>query len=86
MSLKIEPLIGEARSYYINRTYENYRFQSCMKCVISNLISDRFESIKYNFKYKMNIKRLTSNKLPLLNSLVKLDNITDDFRELYKKL
>ena len=51
--------IGHNRVTYINRTWENYRFQTCMLGVLWQLINDRETELKEQFKENKNISRLT---------------------------
>lgn len=44
---------------YINRTWENYRFQSCMLGILYELINEREEELKDQFKEQKGISRLT---------------------------
>lgn len=74
--------IGHNRVTYINRTWENYRFQSCMLGVIYELLEDRKAILKDNFKEEKGISRLTKKYQDELQKVI--DN--DDEMNLYLKL
>ena len=55
-------LLNTAKINYINRTWENYEFQSCMLKNISNEITEITENLLARFKSENNIIRLTKQK------------------------
>jgi hypothetical protein len=55
-------LIGENKSIYINRTWESYQYQSCMKSIVCNLIKKNGNDYINSYKADNNIKRLSSVK------------------------
>lgn len=54
-------LISENKCIYLNRTWESYQFQSCMKGAVYNLIEEEFENLILNYKTENNVKRLKSS-------------------------
>lgn len=53
----------KATCYYLNRTWESYRFQSVHIAAINRFIEQRKDELLYNYKYKNNIKRMTKKRL-----------------------
>ena len=56
---------GEVESYkvrYYNRTWESYRYQSCMGQLLSNILESNQKSYITEYKEKGNISRLLADK------------------------
>lgn len=66
--------IGYNKVRYINRTWENYRYQSCMLGLIHELLEERKEVLKEQFKEKKGITRLTKKYQDEFNQLVNDDD------------
>lgn len=50
--------IGRNRAQYYNRTWESYRYQSCMKCTVSNVIKKELLEDFESFKKMHGVSRL----------------------------
>ena len=74
--------IGHNRVTYLNRTWENYKFQTCMLGIIYELLENRKEELKEQFKEEKGISRLTKK---YQNEFDKMVN-DDDEMNLYLKL
>ena len=66
--------VAENKSIYLNRTWESYRFQSCMRGCVYNLIDSRKEVLKSEYKDNNNIKRMTKKHNELFNELLSKDD------------
>lgn len=53
---------GKASCYYLNRTWESYRYQTVMQRCISNIIDANEEDYIAVYKADNDIKRLTAEK------------------------
>lgn len=66
--------IAENRIRYYNRTWENYRFQSCMLGAIDNVMSDIVRRTIDNYKYKNNIVRFKKGEKQTITENVEKEN------------
>lgn len=66
---------------YYNRTWECYRYQSCMNKVVCDLIENEKEKYINNYKYINNIKRL---KTEIKDKLFEEWEKTENGKELLK--
>ena len=73
--------IGHNRVTYINRTWENYRFQTCMLGVLWQLINDREKELKEEFKENKNISRLTKKYEEKYNKFLDADALLTEYKE-----
>lgn len=73
-------------SHYLNRTWERYKYQSCMYGAVSNAINYRIEKLKDIFKKENNIKRLTKKYKQSYNQLLASDNLLIDLYTIQKSL
>ena len=53
-------LINSNTSYYYNRTWESYAYQSCMCAAVMNEIDYQLSIYKIHFKHEKKYKRLTA--------------------------
>ena len=72
------------RVTYINRTWEQYTFQTCMKGLVYKLIAETEDRYIRNYKANNGIKRLATVKREELEKQCKIDY--PDFYELLSKL
>ena len=54
--------LDKARITYINRTWESYQYQSCMRKVVSQVINRVKTRICDDYKAENNVKRLSKKK------------------------
>ena len=71
--------------YYLNRTWEKYRYQSVMLRAVANMRDYYADCIKCEFMHENNYTRLTAKRRGELNAVI--DNhagikMCDDLREL----
>ena len=59
--------------YYLNRTWECYRYQTSMICAVNELINSRENSLTYDFKNYNGYKKLTPNRKEELNKIIEND-------------
>lgn len=78
--------IGHNRVVYINRTWENYRFQSCMLGITWQLIHDREEELKEEFKENKNISRLTKKYEEEFNKYLDADALLTEYKEVRSQI
>lgn len=61
--------IGENRVNYLNRTWESYRYQTCMVGLIRDKIESRTNYLRKDFMCKNNYKKMTDKrKMEFANS------------------
>lgn len=66
---------NEYRTTYYNRTWECYRFQSCITGSINNVIYAIKEEIKDKIKAKNNWKKLTEDRRKVVDEAVEQDEV-----------
>lgn len=66
-------IIMTNRCNYINRTWENYAYQTVMLGAVRKLLDNRETVIKAEYKRINNIKRLTKEKKTEIEKVVKQD-------------
>lgn len=75
-----------AHVYYLNRTWECYRYQSVFKNAISTMIADRVEQETQDFKKKHGYKRLTAARRQELQAVLQEVEPLNTFRKVYEAL
>ena len=78
--------IGKASCHYLNRTWECYRYQTVMRCCISNLINGKYEDFIADYKAERNIKRMTAEKRAEADRDFEALETIKELREVYKQL
>lgn len=78
--------IAEYKIQYYNRTWECYRFQTCMKNCISNYIDKELERYIQRYKKENNITRLISAKRDEATKQFEEQAEIKELREIYKEL
>ena len=53
---------GRNTCYYLNRTWECYRYQTVMRGCVRNLIEIRIENLKSNFKFENGYLKMTAKR------------------------
>ena len=78
--------IAENKIRYINRTWEQYEFQSCMQGCVYPLIENRKSELKERFKEEKNITKLTQKYEKEFNKYLKQDSELKELEKLYHSL
>jgi hypothetical protein len=73
--------VGEHKVRYINRTWESYQYQSCMKGVLWNYIDELLKEYIQAYKDANGVERLTKGLKEELEAKCKLAN--PDLYEVY---
>lgn len=80
--------LGKNRCNYLNRTWECYRYQSCMKELVHDLIADRENTLLSHFKELKGYSKMTQNRkdeFTLWDEFVN-DERLSDYKALYSAL
>ena len=72
--------IAENRIRYYNRTWENYRFQSCMLGAIDSAMTDIVERTIENYKRKNNVERFKKGEKQTVIENMEKEN--EDYKSL----
>jgi hypothetical protein len=78
--------IATESCYYLNRTWECYRYQTSMKAVVNKYLQEIKDNIIYYYKQDNNIKRLTKKHKEAIEKLFNEDNRITELKEIYKQL
>lgn len=78
--------ISENKIKYLNRTWEQYEFQSCMYGCVYPLIEKRKSELKESFKEKKGITKLTQKYEKEYAKYLKQDDELKELNKLYKSL
>lgn len=76
--------IAETKVRYYNRTWESYRFRSCMQKLVGDLIEDRERTYLRIYKENNGIKRLTADMKR--EALAKSTNPIRNLKKLYETI
>jgi len=76
--------MGERKVRYINRTWESYRFRSCMQLLIEGMLKDRIDMHLEDYKAQNGIKRLTKKRRE--DAMQFADDRIKELQELYKTI
>ena len=74
-------LIGSNKITYYNRTWERYRYQSCILGAIYNLIEERKQHLIDEYKLKTGKKRTTKEEKEIA---IANDSVIDEYKEMRK--
>lgn len=75
--------VSKARVRYYNRTWESYRYQSCMRCAVDRLIAKEKDLIISHWKWVNNKSRITKKQK---EELFDNDSYLQDLQALYEKI
>ena len=79
-------LCRESSCHYINRTWECYRYQTvCLSCC-NDVIANRMERIKRDYKYENGLSRIAGKHKEAVENLVKVDSYVILMKEIKKIL
>lgn len=73
-------------AYYLNRTWESYRYQTAMLGCVSKAKENRIEILKSNFKSENEISRMTAKRNAEFGEVLKADWKYKFYEELYSKV
>lgn len=65
--------VAEAKRYYLNRTWECYRFQSVIEDAISNAMADKRDDITADMKRRNGWEKLTAKRREMVNAACAAD-------------
>ena len=77
---------GNHSCFYINRTWECYRYQTVMIGLVSKLIEERKNYIKAEYKSENNIVRLTQKHNSKIADLFEADKMLALYNAIIKEL
>lgn len=77
---------AKATCYYYNRTWESYRYQTVMQCVVSKAIAEYKDDLLTAWKKANGIKRLTAKMKAVFESGAENALPVKNLREVYSKL
>lgn len=73
-------------SYYLNRTWESYRYQTVMMGAVRELINDRRIRLEKKYKEDNGFSRLTDKRRLEVENIFNADNILNEYEEAIKNL
>ncbi|MGL5689737.1 MAG: hypothetical protein ACRDD8_02860 [Bacteroidales bacterium] len=75
-----------AKINYLNRTWENYEYQSVMKIAIDQVIASAEEHAKFQVKNELGVLRMTKKANEMLSERMNDNQLVVDCREILKQL
>lgn len=78
--------ITSARVNYINRTWENYQYQTCMQRAVEILIENRLKRLRQNFMTENNYCKMTKKRFDVFKTIFDKDSKIIEYKELYEAL
>ena len=77
---------GRNTCYYLNRTWEHYRYQTVMRGCVQKLIEIRIENLKSTFKNQYGYSRMTAKRNEEFEKWMGHDNVADFYVKLLNKI
>lgn len=77
---------GTNTVHYLNRTWECYPFQTCMRGCVRQLLENRIENLKSDFKFKNGYSKMTAKRKKEFEQWISDDSICKFYDELLKKI
>lgn len=77
---------GTNTVHYLNRTWECYPFQTCMRGCVRELLENRIENLKSDFKFKNGYSKMTAKRKEEFESSIKDDETMAFYNELLEKI
>lgn len=77
---------GTNTVHYLNRTWECYPFQTCMRGCVKQLLENRIENLKSDFKFKNGYSKMTAKRKEEFEQWMSDDSICKFYNELLKKI
>lgn len=78
--------VGSHTTYYLNRTWECFRYQTAMLGCIRTIQDDLVEFLKSKFKSEKGISRMTAKYKTEFEEMLKTNTKYNFYEELYKKV
>lgn len=77
---------GTGTCYYLNRTWERYRFQSSMIEAVRVALGRKAERIKDNYKWENNISRIVGKRKEEVQTIIDNNDEIVLFKEIIERL
>ena len=77
---------NEYKTTYYNRTWENYRFQSCITGCMNNIIYEIKEEIKDKIKEANGWKKLTEDRRKVVDEAIEQDEVLKTLETVKKEV
>ena len=77
---------GENKVSYLDRTWECYRYQTCMMGLVRKLIDNRIEKSLHDFKIEKGYSKMTDKRRAEFNEAIKNDKFLEEYNLVYKEL
>lgn len=77
---------GKHTVHYLNRTWECYPYQTCMRGCVRELLENRIENLKSDFKYYNEYLRMTDKRNKEFEQWIKQDDTCNFYNELLNKI
>lgn len=74
------------RVSYLNRTWECYRYQTCMMGLVNAMKNDRIDRLTNDYKVNNNYSKLTAKRKAELQTIIEADALCKEYDEVYDKL
>ena len=78
--------IGSRKVKYLNRTWEYYRYQSCMSGLINDILEKDLKDYITQYKEKNDIARLTSLKKDMIKAEWQENEYIQDLMEIKERI
>ena len=78
--------IQEGRAHWVNRTWENYYYQSSMRNAVYRLIEIRRYHLENRFKEENGYKKLTAQRREVFEKYCQADPVLIEYNELMAQL
>lgn len=77
---------GQNTVHYLNRTWECYPYQTCMRGCVRELLENRIENLKSDFKFKNGYMKMTAKRNEEFEKWISGDEVCEFYNELLHKI
>lgn len=77
---------GQNTVHYLNRTWECYPYQTCMRGCVRELLENRIENLKSDFKFKNGYTKMTAKRNEEFEKWISGDEVCEFYNELLHKI
>ena len=77
---------GKNTVHYLNRTWECYPYQTCMRGCVRELLENRIENLKSEFKSKHGYSKMTAKRTEEFEKWINGDSVCEFYNELLDKI
>lgn len=77
---------SKASSYYLNRTWESYRFRTVMLNAIYRLIQERKNELEAKYRGEHEISRMTAKRKEEFLKSIEDDDVLKEYNEVYAEI